>query len=286
MPDVDVRFQGLCMFWPWPDGEVDVFLPDASAGDPPGSNAPRDGKGPGVPHIARILVQKAGTSGTKVDDFDIFTLTDHEVTFIAGDDPVSGPVQRRGVLAGLPAFSMFASNVWLARAVEKERAGNAHVAGATRLGGGTMMPFDPPTQGTWTVDRLNPETGTYEAGQLTYWINWKCDTLRAVRITSESGRTIELPIGAPRIIIGNRPVSEPLENWLLDVPVWNPPSPGHDCDHHFRWYYWLLSSTAGEGLSERLKKQGGSPMPCFAEHVHGGPSVRSEDYPTCFCSTC
>jgi hypothetical protein len=286
MPAVDVRFQGLCLFWPWPDGEVDVFLPDASAGDPPGSNQPRDGQGPGVPHIARLFVQKAGTDGVKVEDYDIFTLTGHEVTFIAGDEPVAGPVGRRGVLAGLPAFNTFASDATLADAVAKERAANARVAAATRLGGGAVMPVDPPTQGLWTIQRLNPATGTYDAGELTYWMTWKCDTVRAIRITSPSGKTIELPVGAPRVILGNRPVSEPLENWLLDVPVWNPPTPGHDCDHHFRWYYWLLSSTAGDGLTERLEAQGGSPMPCFAGPPGSRSAILSEEYPTCFCVTC
>jgi hypothetical protein len=287
------------MFRPRPDGEVDVFLPDASAGEPPGTNQPRDGQGPGVPHIARLFVQKAGTDGSKVDDYDIFTLTGHEVTFIAGDEPVSGPVARYGVLAGLPAFDTFASDVALADAVEKERAANVHVAGATHLGGGTLMPLDPPVQGVWTIQRLNPETGTCEAGELTYWMNWKCDTVRLIRITARSGKTIDLPVRAPRVIIGNRPVSEPLENWLLDVPVWNPPTPGQDCDHHFRWFYWLLSSTAGEGLTERLKAQGGSPMPCYAgspsgvrglrsdeNPASGAGGLRSDEYPTCFSSTC
>lgn len=285
MPAIDVRFQGLCMFWPWPDGAVDVFLPDASAGDPVGSNQPRDGQGPGVPHIARILLQKSGTPGTDVSDYDIVTLDGHEITFIAGDEPVSGPVGRSGVLAGLPAFMTFAADVILADEVRKERAGNGHVSAATRLGGGMMMPVDPPTQGQWRIDRLYPGTGTFDAGQLTYWMNWKSDTIRVVRLRDRAGKVTEMPLPEPRVIIGNRPVTEPLENWLLDVPVWNAPTPGHDCDHHFRWYYWLLSSTAGDGLTERLKQQGGSPMPCFAGGS-GQASVRSEDYPTCFCSTC
>jgi len=274
-----IFFKGLCLFCTRAvEGGREVVVRLPSTGHP---DAPRDRRGHGVPHRAQVLVQKPGTAGTNLGDFDTRWLTGQEITFERSGKAATGPVGQASALKKLPSFGDFAAGLTLRKQVEMYTAATVHI------GGGSIEAVGTPDEDTeWTFTELPAGSTQIKRNELAYWANWISDGASHIQVGSE-----RVPLFGKVIISNLPPGRDPIPG-----PHWTGYPQPHD--HHFRWYYSLLDSKSGS-LTTQLTKLDGSPVPTVAalsakgdtskmKHGVGHHLLRpiADEYPTCFCAEC